>query len=249
MTLSRENIKPKMTRVRLAEKVLEVHRRLTQVFGEQHHKRHLDPISQLVSTIISQNTNDVLRDKAFNSLRHRFPTWEQVRDARLEDLVAAIQIAGLSQQKGPRIQQALRRISTERGELRLDFMREMSVEEAKQWLTASKGVGPKTAAIVLLFALDMPAFPVDTHIHRVTRRLGLIPNRASREKAHGLLEALVPPETYYAFHLNVIQHGRDVCQARRPRCELCVLRDLCDYYRDVVQPITDAATSTAEGET
>jgi endonuclease-3 len=237
-----------MTDVCLEEKALEVHRRLIQVFGQQHHKRHLDPISQLVSTIISQNTNDVLRDKAFNSLRHRFPTWEQVRDAPLEELIAAIQIAGLSQQKGPRIQQALRRISTERGELSLDFLREMSVEEAKQWLTASKGVGPKTAAIVLLFALDMPAFPVDTHIHRVTRRLGLIPNRASREKAHGLLEALVPPETYYAFHLNVIQQGRDVCQARRPRCELCVLRDLCDYYRDVVQPITDAATSTAEGE-
>ncbi|UCC76986.1 MAG: endonuclease III [Anaerolineales bacterium] len=238
-----------MTDVCLEEKALEVHRRLIQVFGEQHHKRHLDPISQLVSTIISQNTNDVLRDKAFNSLRHRFPTWEQVRDAPLEDLVAAIQIAGLSQQKGPRIQQALRRISTERGELSLDFMREMSVEEAKQWLTASKGVGPKTAAIVLLFALDMPAFPVDTHIHRVTRRLGLIPNRASREKAHGLLEELLPPETYYAFHLNVIHHGRDVCQARRPRCELCVLRDLCDYYRDVVQPITDVATSPVEGET
>ncbi len=247
MTLSRENIKPLMTDVCLAEKALEVNRRLIQVFGGQYHKRHLDPISQLVSTIISQNTNDVLRDKAFGSLRHRFPTWEQVRDAPLEQIIAAIQTAGLSQQKGPRIQQALRRISTERGKLSLDFLREMSVEEAKQWLTASKGVGPKTAAIVMLFALDMPAFPVDTHIHRVTKRLGLIPNRASREKAHDLLEALLPPETYYAFHLNVIQHGREVCRARRPRCELCVLRELCDYYRDVVQPTADAATSTAEG--
>ena len=249
MTLSRENIKPMQTSVCLEEKALEVHRRLIQVFGEQHRKRHLDPISQLVSTIISQNTNDVLRDKAFDSLRHRFPTWEQARDAPVEQIIAAIQTAGLSQQKGPRIQQALRRIATERGELSLDFLREMSVEEAKKWLTASKGIGPKTAAIVLLFALDMPAFPVDTHIHRVTRRLALIPSRASREKAHHLLEALLPPETYYAFHLNVIQHGRDVCQARRPRCGLCVLRDLCDYYRDVVQQITDAATSPAEGET
>jgi endonuclease-3 len=249
MTLSPENTKPMMPGVCLEEKALEVHRRLIQVFGEQHHKRHLDPISQLVSTIISQNTNDVLRDKAFASLRHRVPTWEQARDAPLEELTTAIQIAGLSQQKGPRIQQALRRISTERGELSLDFLREMSVEEAKQWLTASKGVGPKTAAIVLLFALDMPAFPVDTHIHRVTRRLGLISNRASREKAHDLLEALLPPETYCAFHLNVIQHGRDVCQARRPRCGLCVLRELCDYYRDVVQPMAGAGTSTAGRET
>lgn len=106
----------------------------------------------------------------------------------------------------------------------------MGVEEAKRWLTSIKGIGPKTASIILLFALDMPAFPVDTHVHRVTKRLGLIPENASREKGHELLEALMPPETYYAFHLNLIRHGRQVCQARRPRCEVCMLTDLCDYY-------------------
>jgi endonuclease-3 len=229
----------------LEGKALEVHQRLIQVFGERPRRRHLDAISELVSTIISQNTNDVLRDKAFDSLRQRFPTWEQVRDAPLEEVVEAIKIAGLSQQKAPRIQETLQRISTERGELSLEFLREMSVEEAKQWLTASKGIGPKTAAIILLFTLDMPAFPVDTHIHRLTKRLGLIPAKASREKAHELLEALMPPRAYYSFHLNLIRHGRETCQARRPRCELCVLRDLCDYYQNVVVPPAKVSTKPA----
>lgn len=219
-------------------KSLEVHQRLVQLFGERPKKRHLDPIAQLVSTILSQNTNDVLRDKAFHALRQRFPTWEQVRDAPVEEVIEAIRIAGLSEQKAPRIQQALQHISVERGELNLDFLRQMQVSEAKQWLTAMNGIGPKTAAIILLFSFHMPAFPVDTHIHRVSKRLGLIPANTSREKAHELLEALLPPEVYYTFHLNVIRHGREVCQARRPRCEQCVLRDLCKYYQNQnsVQP-------------
>jgi len=223
-----------MATVDLESKALEVHQCLVQVFGQRPHRPRRDPIAVLVSTIISQNTNDALRDKAFNLLRRRFPTWEQVRDAPVEQVMEAIQVAGLSQQKAPRTQQALHRISEEQGELSLDFLREMGVEKAKQWLTSIKGVGPKTAAIVLLFALDMPAFPVDTHIHRVTRRLGLIPANASRERAHEMLEALLPAQTYYTFHLNVIRHGREVCRARQPHCELCVLRSLCDYYRDVV---------------
>jgi len=218
-------------------KALEVHQRLVEIFGEHPHRPRLDPIAELVSTILSQNTNDVLRDKAFDSLQQRFPTWKQVRDAPVEEVIVAIKVAGLSQKKAPRIQEALRRISAERGELSLDFLREIGVEKAKQWLMAINGVGPKTAAIILLFSFGMPAFPVDTHIHRVARRLGLIPLKASREKAHELLEALLPPQAYYAFHLNLIQHGREVCQARRPHCEVCGLRDLCDYYRGVVHPL------------
>jgi len=226
-----------------ADKSLKVHERLMQVFGEHLPGQHLDPIAEFVSTILSQNTNDELRDKAFGSLRRRFPTWEQVRDAPAEDVVASIRIAGLSQQKGPRIQQALQRIWDERGELSLDFLTDMGVEEAKQWLTSIKGVGPKTAAIVLLFSFGMPAFPVDTHIHRVTKRLGLIPANTSRERAHQLLEVLMPPETYHSFHLNLIRHGREVCTARRPRCELCVLGDLCDYCRGVARAQQAASTS------
>jgi endonuclease-3 len=192
----------------------------------------MDPVSVLVGTILSQNTNDVNRDVAFDRLRDELPTWEQVRDADLERVIEAIRPAGLANQKGPRIQKALRFITQERGELSLDFLAEWSVEEAKDWLTSIKGVGPKTAAIVLLFALGRPAFPVDTHVHRVTKRLGLIGPRTSREKAHDLLEKLVAPENYYAFHLNVIRHGRKVCSSRNPRCPECVLQNLCHYYME-----------------
>ena len=226
----------------LVAKAIEVNERLGQVLGERPQKARLDAIEELVSTILSQNTNDNLRDQAFSRLRQRFPTWEQVRDAPVEEVAEAIQIAGLNQHKAPAIQRALRRIFEGRGELSLEFLREMSVPEAKAWLTSIKGVGPKTAAIILLFALDMPAFPVDTHIHRVTTRLGLIPAKTSREKAHELLEALLPPPAYYAAHLNLIRHGREVCQARRPRCEVCIVRDLCDHYRDVEHPTACAST-------
>ena len=184
-----------------------------------------------MSTILSQNTNDVNRDVAYERLRARLPTWTQVRDADVDTVIEAIRPAGLANQKGPRIQQALRLISEERGELNLDFLAGMPVDEAKSWLVEIKGVGPKTAAIVLLFSLGRPAFPVDTHVHRVTKRLGLIGPRVSREKAHEDLEQLVRPDDYYAFHLNLIRHGREVCASRNPRCEDCVLNDLCNHYR------------------
>lgn len=227
----------------LQGKALEIHERLLDTYGEPR-RRRLDPVSELVSTVISQNTNDVLRDRAFDRLRGRFSTWEQVRDAPVEEIAAAIQIAGLSRQKAPSIKRALQFVTEERGELNLDFLRDMNADEAKRWLTSIKGIGPKTAAIILLFALDMPAFPVDTHVHRVTKRLGLIPPHASRERAHQILEALMPPETYYAFHLNLIRHGREVCQARQPRCEVCILRDVCDYYAQVTEK---RAPSPGEG--
>lgn len=212
------------------EKTREVHRRLLQTYGEPTWRPHHDPISELVSTILSQNTNDANRDVAFNRLRAQLPTWEQVRDADVDEVIEAIRPAGLANQKGPRIQNALRIITDERGELTLGFLADWPTDEAKAWLTAIKGVGPKTAAIVLLFSLGRPAFPVDTHIHRVSKRVGLIGPRVSREKAHDELEALVNPEDYYAFHLNVISHGRQVCTSRKPRCEDCTLQDLCDYY-------------------
>ena len=212
------------------EKTREVHRRLLQTYGEPTWRPHHDAISELVSTILSQNTNDANRDVAFNRLRARLPTWEQVRDAGVDEVIEAIRPAGLANQKGPRIQSALRIITDERGELTLGFLADWPTDEAKAWLTAIKGVGPKTAAIVLLFSLGRPAFPVDTHIHRVSKRVGLIGPRVSREKAHDELEAMVDPEDYYAFHLNVISHGRQVCASRKPRCEDCILQDLCDYY-------------------
>jgi len=227
-----------VTKMHPEMKALEVHARLVQVYGKRRLRRRPDAIAELVSTILSQNTNDGLRDRAFQSLRRRFPTWEGVRDAPEREVAEAIQIAGLSKQKAPAIQRALRRIHAERGEWGLDFLRAMTPLEAKRWLMATKGVGPKTAAIVLLFALEMPAFPVDTHIHRVSKRLGLIPANASREKAHDLLEAMLPPSAYVSAHLNLIRHGREACQARKPCCEVCVLRDLCESYRTQVRRAT-----------
>jgi endonuclease-3 len=215
----------------LIVKAQAIHDLLVQTYGLPMWRPCLDPISEVVSTILSQNTNDGNRDVAFDRLRAVFPTWEEVRDAPVGIIEAAIRPAGLAPQKAPRIKQALQFITEQRGGLNLDFLSEMPVEEAKAWLTQINGIGPKTAAIVLLFALGRPAFPVDTHIHRVTRRLGLIDARLSAEKAHHALEQLIDPALYYPFHLNVIRHGREICHARNPKCEICPLQAWCDYYQ------------------
>jgi endonuclease-3 len=141
----------------------------------------------------------------------------------------------LANQKGPRIQAVLRSITEQVGRLDLEFLRDLPADQARDWLMQFKGVGPKTAAIVLEFSLGKDAFPVDTHIHRVTGRLGLRPAAMNAEQAHRHLAALLPPETYYAAHLNLIRLGREICQARRPNCPACPLTHLCDYYK-LVQP-------------
>ena len=215
----------------MEDRIGEINARLLKQYGDRGKPGVRDLIGLLVSTILSQNTNDALRDRAFASLRARFRSWEEVRDAPLEEVEEAIRVSGLSYQKARRIQQALRRITEEAGALDLSFLKSMELEGARRWLMSIEGVGPKTAAIILLFGLGMPAFPVDTHIFRVSRRLGIIPERATREKAHRILEALIPPEHYYSFHLNMIEHGRRVCSPRNPRCRDCVLSDLCDFYR------------------
>lgn len=219
--------------VDLRSKTGTVHQRLIEVYGRPELRPNLDPVSEIVNTILSQNTSDVNRDRAFNRLRERFPNWEMVRDAPAAEIEAAIRPAGLARQKAPRLKAALEFITRERGELNLDFLQTMPVDEAKAWLTQIRGVGPKTAAIILLFSLGRPAFPVDTHVHRVSGRLGLIGPRVSAEKAHDLLEALLPAEEFYPFHVNLIRLGREICQARRPRCEVCPLNDVCDYWQSI----------------
>lgn len=214
---------------RLAARALKVHQKLLEAFGEPTWRTPLPPVSELVSTILSQNTNDLNRDRAFHSLQARFPSWESVRDARRSAVIAAIRSAGLANQKGPRIQAVLEAISRERGNLDLQFLRELPIDEARDWLMQFKGVGPKTAAIVLLFSMGRPAFPVDTHIYRVTGRIGLRPAKMTVEQAHAHLESLLPPETYYAAHLNLIRLGREICHPRRPDCPGCPVRELCDY--------------------
>jgi len=216
----------------LSQRALKIYQRLLEVYGEPTWRNPLPPVDELVSTILSQNTNDANRDRAFHALRAKFAAWESVRDANAGDVAAAIRPAGLANQKGPRIQQVLRQITQERGGLDLSFLKDLPLEEARGWLMKFNGVGPKTAAIVLCFSLGRPAFPVDTHIYRVTGRIGLRPEKMTVEQAHPHLEALFPPETYYAAHLNLIRLGREVCHARKPDCPNCPIRKLCDFGRE-----------------
>ncbi|MBE9523646.1 MAG: endonuclease III [Chloroflexi bacterium] len=213
-----------------------IHQALIAHYGEPIWRNPLPAIDELVSTILSQNTNDNNRDRAFDALRERYPTWELVRDADTDHVIEAIRVAGLANQKGPRIQNVLRKITELRGDLELDFLRAYSPQDAYDWLLQFKGVGPKTASIVLQFALGMPAFPVDTHVYRVSGRLGLRPLKMNVEKAHSHLAAQFPPESYYAAHLNIIRLGREICQARRINCKICPLQALCDYFKTDTTP-------------
>lgn len=214
----------------LAQKYNDIHQTLLAAYGEPAWRQHLPPVDELVSTILSQSTSDTNRDKGFYALKARYPDWESVMNAPEAEVIATIRPAGLANQKGPRIQKALRYVMDDQGEISLDFLEDLSLDEAKSWLTAIKGIGPKTAAIILLFAFNRPAFPVDTHVHRLTRRLGLIGPKVSAEKAHPILENIGDPDTFYPFHLNIIRHGREVCIARKPKCEICPLQAYCDYY-------------------
>ena len=213
---------------RKAQKIYQI---LLHTYGLPEWRLPLPALDELVSTILSQNTNDVNRDRAFENLRECLPTWEAVRDADEDVIIDAVRIAGLANQKGPRIQQVLRQISAERGELSLEFLRDLNREEALQWLQAQKGVGPKTAAIVLQFSLGIPAFPVDTHVYRVSGRLGIRPVKMDVEMTHIWMEMLFDPDQYGSGHLNFIRHGREICHARKPECSNCPLAQLCDFYQ------------------
>jgi len=219
-----------MRTINPAQKYQLVYQKLRERYGHPQWRQHLDPVDEFVSTILSQSTSDINRDKGFYALKVRYPDWEGVIVAPEAEVIETIRPAGLANQKGPRIQAALRFINEQRGSIDLDFLADMSLIDAKAWLTQIKGVGPKTAAIVLLFAFGRPVFPVDTHVHRITGRLGLIEPGTSANKAHDVLEAMGEPETFYPMHLNLIQHGREICQARNPKCAICVLQEICDAY-------------------
>jgi endonuclease-3 len=220
------------------EKIKHVQADLAQQYGDLEWRPSIDPLSELVLTILSQHTSDINRDRAFEAMKRRFPTWEEVRDAPTPELADAIKPGGLSNVKAPRIQEVLRQIWAERGSFDLSFLPEMPIEEAKAWLGGFKGVGPKTAACVLMFACGLPVLPVDTHVYRVSARLGLIDGRTNAEKAHDVLEAILEPQERYPFHIYMITHGRQVCKAQRPLCELCVVREWCSFYHDRVHGLT-----------
>lgn len=213
------------------DKIDDVVRVLDETYGPRPWRRHGDPVDQLVGTILSQNTSNTNTARSFASLKQEFPTWEEVRTAPIDEVVASIRVGGLANQKGPRIQHALTSILGHRGSYDLDMLEQMPVPEAMAWLTAIDGVGPKTAACVLLFSLGMPVLPVDTHVYRVSQRLGLIDTKVSEARSHDQLLDLLGDDTatLYAFHMEMIAHGRTVCIARRPKCMSCPLRDLCRF--------------------
>jgi endonuclease-3 len=208
----------------------EIYHRLAAAYGEPGWRQHWLPMEELILTFLSQNTSDVNSGRAFQALRARYPTWQAVLDAPMAELAETIRSGGLAQQKAPRIQSALRRILQERGEFSIEFLADLPTDEAMRWLTSFDGIGHKTASIVLLFCFGKAAFPVDTHVGRVTRRIGLAGTKETEEKIKATWESLVPAEWYYPLHLNLIRHGRQVCRARTPDCWACVLNDICRYF-------------------
>ncbi|MDO9546536.1 MAG: endonuclease III [Pelolinea sp.] len=216
-------------------KARKIYRLLETTFGIPEWREPLPAIDELVSTILSQNTNDANRDRAYDNLRTNFPTWKSVMHADPDKIIDAVRVAGLANQKGPRIQSVLKQIKSERGKLSLDFLRDLGKEEALDWLKQHKGVGPKTAAIVLQFSLGIPAFPVDTHVYRVSGRTGIRPHDMSVERTHTWMEQLFDPEQYGPGHLNIIRLGREICHAKKPECSKCPLNHLCNYYQGLGQ--------------
>jgi len=212
-----------------ADEIAAVQQRLRASQGAFAPKPLLPVIDELVATVLSQHTSDVNSDRAFAQLKASFPRWDLVADAPVTQVADAIRSGGIANQKARRIQQILAAIETREGSLDLSRLLDMEDAAAEHYLRGLPGVGPKTAACVLVFAMGRPAFPVDTHVHRIVRRLGWIPATASADQAHQVLAPMVPPEIRYDLHVAMIAHGRTVCRAARPLCGDCVLRDLCAY--------------------
>jgi endonuclease-3 len=205
---------------------------LEKAYGPRPLIPHGDPLGELVQTILSQNTSDSNSRPAYQALRRAFPQWQQILETSQEAIAEPIKSGGLAMIKAKRIQEALQEIQNQRGKLDLDFLNEMPVEKALVWLKSLKGVGDKTANCVLLFALGKPVLPVDTHIFRVSKRLGLIPEKSTLEEAHQKLIKKVPPNRIYPFHVLMIEHGRRVCSAQRPRCQSCIIKEICPSCND-----------------
>ncbi|MDY6769539.1 MAG: endonuclease III [Candidatus Nanohaloarchaea archaeon] len=210
--------------------------RLREEYGVPDPQDRPDPVLSLIQVILSQNTNDDNRDRAYAALMDRYDTPRDIMAADTDELADTISVAGLHNMKAERMQAALEQIEAERGELSLAFLDDMDLEEAKDWLTDLPGVGPKSAAVVLNFTFDKAAFPVDTHVFRVSKRLGLIPDDATRESAHDVLEEATPDDRVYEFHINLIRHGRAVCTAPVPHCSDCFMTDICPYFQDDDNP-------------
>ena len=200
---------------------------LDEVYGRAPQQASAAPVFELVLTLLSQHTSDRNSGQAMHRLIARFPTWDAILAAPVLEVEEAIRPGGLAPTKSKRLQELLAEVKARRPDWDLDFLRGLPLAEAKVWLTSLPGVGPKTAACVLLFALERPALPVDTHVERVSKRLGLVAPKMPADRAHDALEALLQPDEVYAFHVDLIQHGRRTCHARGPKCEACPLLGRC----------------------
>jgi endonuclease-3 len=220
--------------------------RLGALYGVPKWERSGPALDELVQTVLSQNTNDRNSGEGFRRLRSAFPNWEAVEKAPARRVAAAIRVSGLSNTKSVRIQQMLRRIRKERGAYSLEFLKNADAASAQEYLLSIPGVGPKTAACVLLFSFGKPVFPVDTHIHRVTQRLGILGPKVNAVEAHRQLQALVPAEIVYPLHLLLIRHGRETCHARNPECARCVLLSICRTGKARLRGGLAAQPSSAE---
>ena len=224
-----------MNREKVSESdIREIYQGLKDRYGEAPEPSSMSGVDYLVETILSQNTNDINRDKAFKKLKNKYDSWEKVEKGDYEELVDTIRVAGLGPTKAERIQEALKITREREDEYSIEFLNEMSVEEGKKWLTDIPGIGPKTAAVILCFHFKKPVIPVDTHVHRISKRFELVPEKASRTKSHDILEEIVPDEIKYGFHRLLITHGRETCKAKgHVDNENCFER--CKYYREVVK--------------
>jgi endonuclease-3 len=218
--------------------------RLLAAYGPRAH-RSLPALDELILTVLSQNTSDLNCGRAYGAMRQRYPRWEDVLAAEPAELVEVLRPGGLANQKAPRIQAILARLAASEHGLDLEWLSGLDPTDAMSFLTALPGVGAKTASCVLLFSLDVPVMPVDTHVHRIAVRLGLIGPRVTADAAHPLLTALTPPDRMLEAHLLLIEHGRRTCKARRPLCEQCVLLDLCPFGKGQTWPAADVPVAGA----
>jgi endonuclease III len=222
-------------------RIRQVQRRLRAEQGPFVPKPVLPVIDEVVATVLSQHTSDTNSERAFARLKERFSSWEQVAAAPAGQIADAIRCGGIADQKARRIQQILAAIAEREGRIDLGRIHQLGDEAARTYLESLPGVGPKTAACVLTFAMGRAAFPVDTHVHRVATRLGWLPAKTTADKAHRLLGPMVPADIRYDLHVAMISHGRSVCRAQQPRCGACVLSDLCAYGRAVTRGVTGGA--------
>ncbi len=205
----------------------EVNQLLATQYGERTWHQHHDPLSELIAVILSQNTSDSNSTRAFDSLVSTFENWEEVARAKMEDIEHAIRSGGLSQIKAARIKEILQTILKECGSLDLSFLDTLPIEDAKSWLGRLPGVGLKTVGCVLLFSFGKPVFPVDTHVFRVSKKLGLIADGVSADKAHQIMGGMISEKDVYQLHMNMVEHGRKVCRAKNPKCHECILKEIC----------------------